>query len=140
MINTLIGIDILANISLVIFLIWNKTHPTNKKRYPFGSIGLVLINSVFITWVANNSTSILNNTPNTFIRQITNLCEVICQHPEIEALIDIAVVLSCFSYLFLVFCILIDGAISKSAIKIIQEIPGVLLAGIWLIPINFICV
>lgn len=140
MINTLTGIVILANISLIIFLIWNKTHPTNKKRYPFGSIGLVLINSLFVTWVASNSAAILSNTPNTFIRQIVNLCRVICQNPGIEATVDIAVVLSCFLYSFLVFCILIDGAMSKSVIKIIQEIPGILLAGIWLIPMSFICV
>lgn len=140
MINTLTGIVILANISLIIFLIWNKTHPTNKKRYPFGSIGLVLINSLFVTWVASNSAAILSNTPNTFIRQIVNLCGFLCQNPEIEALVDIAVVLSCFSYLFLVFVILIESVLAKSTAKIIQEMPGVLLAGIWLIPMSFICV
>lgn len=140
MIYTLTGIVLLADLSLVIFLIWNKTHPMNKKRYPFASIGLVLVNSVFVTWVADNSASILSNTPNMFVRQIVNLCRAICQNSGIEMLFDIAVVLSCFSYLFLLFCVIIDGVKSRNASKIIQEIPGVFLAGIWLIPMSFICV
>lgn len=132
-------IILVANVSMIASLLWYKMHPRHSREYPLELVALVSVNISYISWLGSNSSILMTHyNTNTFTEQIINLCASICSHELIYTVLNLAIVICIFLYIFMILLIVTDAFKTNKASILLREAMHLLSTGTGIIAICLI--